>query len=563
MKAKPAKKHQTADQVVLKRVLGDLKEQSDPTLSDADFFERFTAEMILKDYDLSVDELEDGLVGNGGDGGIDSIYLFVNGSYVHEDAELPKVTKGVSIELHIIQSKGSPSFTEASLKNIQDTFEDLFDVSQNLDSHESKYNSDIVQRAERFRTAYLQLVAKKPDISISVYYATHGDEIHTNVLDRAEKLKAKIAKIYTNAKTSVQFVGAKDLVTLFNKVPFNTQQLRTVQMLSSSDGSYVCLASLKDYYEFISDGSKLRREIFEANVRDYQGSVQVNQAIRETLQDKDSENFWFLNNGVTILTPSATGGGNLINIEDPQIVNGLQTSNEIFNHFSDEKNLKSEDGRHILIRIIREDDEKARDRIIRATNSQSNIPAASLRGSDHVHRLIEEFFKSHDLYYDRKKNKYKNEGKPTAKIFSISYLSQAIMSSIMERPDTARARPSSLLNSDAEYRKVFDEKRSPQVYLSAAQLARRIELELKGRFTGTDARKTINNIKWYVMYQFVSSQSKGDPNSYLEALVVANLRSQDFDAAIKTVHTAYKKSGSTDQCAKGPALLAALKAKTK
>jgi len=50
------------------------------------------------------------------------------------------------------------------------------------------------------------------------------------------------------------------------------------------------------------------------------------------------------------------------------------------------------DERSILVRVIVTEDAESRDRIIRATNSQTDIPSASLRATDKIHRDIEDFF---------------------------------------------------------------------------------------------------------------------------------------------------------------------------
>lgn len=68
---------------------------------------------------------------------------------------------------------------------------------------------------------------------------------------------------------------------------------------------------------------------------------------------------------------SAPGGKELI-IHHPEIVNGLQTSNEIYRFFRGNPALK--DARSILVRVIVPEDEESRDKIIRATNSQTPIP---------------------------------------------------------------------------------------------------------------------------------------------------------------------------------------------
>ena len=60
--------------------------------------------------------------------------------------------------------------------------------------------------------------------------------------------------------------------------------------------------SLGDYMRFLADDSgALRRHIFDWNVRDYQGNVEVNREIERSLLADSSPEFWWLNNGVTII----------------------------------------------------------------------------------------------------------------------------------------------------------------------------------------------------------------------------------------------------------------------
>ncbi len=91
---------------------------------------------------------------------------------------------------------------------------------------------------------------------------------------------------------------------------------------------------LYDFFKFITDeNGSLRRQMFEANVRDYQGRTQVNDDIQEALQNATAEDFWWLNSGVSILASKASLAGKTLTIEDPLIVNGLQTSTEVYNYF--------------------------------------------------------------------------------------------------------------------------------------------------------------------------------------------------------------------------------------
>jgi hypothetical protein len=63
------------DQIILDQILEQQRAQRAPSASKSNFFETFVVEQVLKDADLSDEEIESGLVGDGGDGGIDGIYL--------------------------------------------------------------------------------------------------------------------------------------------------------------------------------------------------------------------------------------------------------------------------------------------------------------------------------------------------------------------------------------------------------------------------------------------------------------------------------------------------------
>src|SRR6266540_173102 len=95
------------DRILLDAILSQKHKEVAPDISPASYFEIFTAEQILKDFDMSYEEIENGVVGDGGDGGIDSVYLFVNGDIVLEDTDLSGFKKDIVIDLIFIQSKTS------------------------------------------------------------------------------------------------------------------------------------------------------------------------------------------------------------------------------------------------------------------------------------------------------------------------------------------------------------------------------------------------------------------------------------------------------------------------
>lgn len=551
----------TNDQIILEQIIKEKCMESGGDISISEYFEIYTATEILKDYDLTYDDILYGIVGDGGDGGIDSLYTFLNGELIKEDTVLNLSQKKNHIEIVIIQSKTSPNFKEIAILKFRESAQDLFNLANKTADYLGRYNQELIDKAELFRATYSRLATTFPKLEIKYFYATQGTEVHENVTGKVEKLKEDIHGMFGGADFKFEFVGASRLLEMNRNIPASSRILEVSESpIGTIAGSYLCLVSLSKYYEFISDSGDLVRSLFESNVRDYQGSVAVNTGIRKTLENKNSENFWYLNNGVTIITPKAVLAGKQLTIEDPQIVNGLQTSHEIYQHFSQQE-ITSGDERAVLVRIICEENEEARDRIIRATNSQTNIPPASLRSSDEIHRNIEDFLKSNGFYYDRKKNHYKNSGMPVVRIISIPYLAQAMMAIILLKPDSARARPSTLINSDVEYKKIFSLDIPIDVYLKVIQIIRKVEQYFKPEFCGLELeRKHITNIKYYVamVVGIKLADGKVDLIGRLAKIPTINISDEILKESLMLVISKFDELGGTDQVAKGSDLVVEL-----
>ncbi|MCL4733208.1 hypothetical protein KJZ71_05420 [Patescibacteria group bacterium] len=116
------------DKIILDQILDQQRIERAPTASKSEFFEMFVAEQALKEHDLAYDELEAGLIGGGGDGGIDSMYVLVNGEMAQEDVDLAPLKKSVLIEVVIIQAKLTDSFKESVIDKMTAVSEDIFDL---------------------------------------------------------------------------------------------------------------------------------------------------------------------------------------------------------------------------------------------------------------------------------------------------------------------------------------------------------------------------------------------------------------------------------------------------
>jgi hypothetical protein len=336
-----------------------------------DFFEFFAASQVLKDFALSDEEIENGICDGSLDGGCDAIYLFADGMLQNEN-EVPFDTpkKDVSVELCIIQAKNSAKFGEDTIMKWKTTCENLFNMEDDFDALQDRYNKKVRDLFDLFRRIRINLVRKNPKISIKLFYISKGIDIHPNVKKQADELCELLKKTISNPSINItfSFITADTLYELAEKRINNDFLLKFAVNPLTNDTSdfFIGTVRLTDYYKFITDeNGELLRHIFEANIRDYQGSVAVNKDIQETLENQSNENFWWLNNGVTIVSSRAKPEtGKEILMHDPEIVNGLQTSTEIYKYFSRFPDKRNEDVREILVRIIVPENDDSRDKII-------------------------------------------------------------------------------------------------------------------------------------------------------------------------------------------------------
>ncbi|MFC6014834.1 AIPR family protein [Plantactinospora solaniradicis] len=235
-------------------------------------------------------------------------------------------------------------------------------------------------------------------------------------------------------------------------------------------GGYVAVVRLAEYEKFITGRhGELDSTLFEANVRDYEGETIVNKSIQETLESTDtSEDFWWLNNGVTIVASRVQPANKVLELESPQIVNGLQTSTEIYKRRTVPY---QSDRRSILVKIIEANDNAARERIIRATNSQTAFGPSTLRATDRVQRLIEEYLDTQGLYYERRRRYYFNLGKPVERIVSIDQMGQAVLSVLAQMPHIARSSPSKIFDQGI-YELVFRPDHELATYYACIKILR-------------------------------------------------------------------------------------------
>ncbi len=148
--------------------------------------------------------------------------------------------------------------------------------------------------------------------------------------------------------------------------------------LPNMSEAYYVMAKVSDVFRLWQDAESKQYPLFEENIREYLGGTSgINKGIITTLKDPDERgNFFYYNNGITVICDKAKAGSKSINIDNPQIVNGCQTVNSIAEVLKLESNPDTSfSDVYVMVKILVLQDKKTsfyRD-IVRYTNSQNSI----------------------------------------------------------------------------------------------------------------------------------------------------------------------------------------------
>lgn len=533
-------------QTLITTVFNDWRQTNLPTTQESEAWEIFTSWLLLRQYDANLDEVQTGIVDGGDDGGIDSVFTLIGGTiaqadhqFVEDQIEARKAPEGIEITLIIAQSKTSATFKQDAVTRLHSVLPRALDLSKDLDGLKGELNEAVREQLEVFRNAYRNLLPRRPRVSVQVVAVTRGDTgtIAENVKSRATALRADLDALMPSAEVRVDFLGADELWRMFDRRSASTYQLECSELILSG-ASYIALVKLSNYARLIlDDDDGVRRHLFDANVRDFQGDVAVNKEIYSSLEDSAGPEFWWLNNGVTILCDEAHGAGKTIAMTNIQIVNGLQTSHNVARWFgTGGAGSHSGDPRQLLVRIIVASDDRVRDKIIRATNRQTPVADASLRATDEVQRRIEKYFESKGLYYDRRRGFHRNLGRDPGKIISIPYLGQAVFSIAYGGPEVARGKPNSLLAVDARYKRAFDPGADIEVYHLCALIMQAVDEYLHG-IVNTMTYWERKHISYFVAFAYVTLLTGRAPESWRDLATVSR---DDFQADQSTLELAYR-----------------------
>lgn len=489
--------------IILEGCVDEFREQNEIDLDDSELFELFSLSQITKNYELSYDEIQDAIVDGGRDGGIDSFLILINDDSISSKDELGefKFTSSSIINVYIVQAKTEKSFTESTLDKLIASIPFLYDFELKEDELLVRFNNSLVEKILTFRDVCITAIKKGSKIKIGYFYSCKASDIQKN-----GSFDSKVKQIIDSTNDRIHgaeinffLYSSKELLELYKKSKTSKLELKYKETpmsvtYSGNQIGYLGVVNLKDYYSLITDNDgNLRENLFENNIRHYQGDVDVNKSIQNSLNSDLVRDFWWLNNGITIIASNVGQFGKTLTLENIQIVNGLQTSYTIGKYY----NIIEADDRSILVKVIINTDKETIDKIISATNSQNLISPTLLRATENTQRLLELYFYNKGYYYDRRKNFYKNQGKPSSKIFSIQYTAQAIEAIKNFNPASARSKPTTLIKENSSYNKIFDPDINFEVFLNCCLIAQKTSQYINAKLS-SDQKGQARNFKYHI-----------------------------------------------------------------
>lgn len=556
----------TQSQEIVKFKFQEFKKLHFPGLSDGLAFMQYSTSLALQQFQLSEADIQAGVTEASDDGGIDGFHIIVNQTE-SVSASTPGlsrtktaptgIAKGVPFDIVVVQSK---STMDGALdgKALQELHGSLNRILSN-ESIESlrtyPLNDKVIGQVDAYRRYRSKLVSLDPVRSFTVYLMQPIAETKLTGPDkrRATDLKRMIqTHLGQTTKVSVELLSADGIEKLRNAPKDVEGVLRFAsQPLDEKHGkssALLGLVSIGDLLNFVRRGKTvvLRDEFFTTNVREFAGSATpVNAAIRKTLSNDTDTAFWWMNNGVTIIVDRATyQSDNSWLLVNPQIVNGLQTTN-VIHEAANEKVITSKRRKEsLLIRVISELDPKLRESIIQGTNNQTQVNSVQLYANDERQLGIETFLETKNWFYERRRWQYRNRKVSRSRIRSILELAQVIIAAVLLEPDTARARPRDKLKTEVGYKRVFSEEVPMPLYGTLLDMQVEVENYLSSP-AATAISNDPTNDRFYVLAGAALRLSGVKKRDDFTVPVLNNRLKVPTAALLKEVHERlYKLVGS-------------------
>lgn len=342
--------------------------------------------------DLDVDEAFDCLTDGGGDFGVDALHITEE-----MDGEF-----GVTL----FQGKykknleGNSNFEQNSIEAMVNAIRHIFDPSADLGAINDRLRVKVEQARSLIRDGLIPRV-RAIACNNGLKWNTDGQQS----IDRA----------VLGDQVTWEHVNHDVLIGILQSIKPVDETLRLTGKAMVEDMNYsrVCVGRMP-VVEVAALMKNYGEKLLERNIRRYLGlhGNRVNEGIRATLSSNTPENFYFFNNGITLVCDKFTynalqQGDFQIKVKNLQIVNGGQSCMTILKTAEElEKNGQALPAQaSVLIRLyeLSSDNDDVVLQITHATNSQNPVDLKDLRANDVRQQQLEQSIQNLGYSYRRKR----------------------------------------------------------------------------------------------------------------------------------------------------------------
>lgn len=414
--------------------------------------------IVLQNYlKLDQEEIEEAIIDAGYDCGIDAIYIDEN-----DDNGIPKVYLFQS-KYYLSVEKYNRSFEGGAIDKMINAIESLILYPDPNKSYTNSKLSDKLNDIKNLGHHSIEIVfcsnSAHPDIRAK-------DKLN-DYLDRKDRGQNYFSATYIGLFEISKALAPKKRAVLSGNIRLSGKYLNWDSGLARTIVGRVSGKTLAELRENYGD------ELFDKNVRGYLSQTNaVNKKIKDTASGKNSHDFFYLNNGVTLVckkfkyVPEDESPN--VELEDFQIVNGGQTTNAIYEAYL---NGALSDKVNVLIKIIESSDSSLLDRITEATNNQTLVNERDLKSNEDIQKKLEAYLLKLGYYYESRKDKYKDDVPKEKRVDAVK-AAQAYFAFYGQRPADAKNKKKQLFGS--LYNEIFNQNLEPETFLRSFLLYKEI-----------------------------------------------------------------------------------------
>jgi len=342
--------------------------------------------------DLDRDEALDCLTEGGGEFGVDAMHM----------AEQMDGEFGVTLfqAKYANDLEGNKGFPETGLNALINAIRHLFDPASVLESINERLKMKVEEVRSMIRDGYIPRV-RAIACSNGVKWGTAAQD----AIDRAG----------FGEQVTWEYINHDTLVGILQRIKPVDEMLRLTgkAVIEDMNFSRVCIGRIP-VTEVGSLMKKHGERLLGRNIRRYLGlqGNRVNEGIRKTLYSNNPADFYFFNNGLTLICSDFSynalqGGDYQVRVENLQVVNGGQTCMTIFKALEEmhSKGGSPPTDASVMVRIYKlpKDNDYIVLQITQATNSQNPVDLKDLRSNDERQLRLEASINGLGFIYRRKR----------------------------------------------------------------------------------------------------------------------------------------------------------------